>query len=74
MISQNDLVQVTSSPPARRRGLKLDDLGQEPVQRGLASRAEAWIETLLAQVTAEVELHSPPARRRGLNPLVLTER
>src|SRR4051812_33300109 len=56
------------SPPARRRGLKHRKARNYHVLQAVASRAEAWIETVEAPRLPLQPGASPPARRRGLKP------
>ncbi len=57
------------SPPARGRGLKRVGKLDDAPARGVAPRAGAWIETLLAR-RAAARTSSPPARGRGLKHIV----
>ena len=58
--------KVFKSPPVRRRGLKPFANTPESSPLKVASRAEAWIETIKRRYRLERMLASPPVRRRGL--------
>ena len=60
-----------TSPPTRRRGLKLSWLREHGAAEEVASHAEAWIETRCWTPCAWPAA-SPPTRRRGLKPAPLT--
>ena len=48
------------SPPVRRRGLKLADFYGEAYPNGVASRAEAWIETRITALLKSAALGRLP--------------
>jgi len=62
----NQSVMRTRSPPARRRGLKHLRVKRYLRADVVASRAEAWVETVILSVLYVPARKSPPARRRGL--------
>jgi len=64
---------VSESPPTRRRGLKQQLRQPEPVGDGVASHAEARIETSF-DGPAAASARSPPTRRRGLKQAVMGDR
>ncbi len=56
----------TSRPPARTRGLKLENALSALGFRVASSREDAWIETLLQKQNRVLAESRPPARTRGL--------